>query len=84
MGLGRVECTQDLTTTSWRTPVTSSSTVGDGDNDHQIWIVPEEDGFDPHKIVIEGIASWIRNYVQSLVTLDFVQGIGENNLYLIQ
>jgi len=27
-----------------RTPVTSSSTVGNGDNDHQIWIVPEEDG----------------------------------------
>ncbi|KAK6775797.1 hypothetical protein RDI58_026798 [Solanum bulbocastanum] len=31
------------------------------DNDHQIWIVPEEDGFDPHKIVIEGIASWIHS-----------------------
>uniref|UniRef100_M1CYY3 RNase H family protein n=1 Tax=Solanum tuberosum TaxID=4113 RepID=M1CYY3_SOLTU len=43
------------------TPVTSSSTVGNGDNDHQIWIVPEEDGFDPHKIVIEGIASCIRS-----------------------
>ncbi|KAH0722671.1 hypothetical protein KY290_005330 [Solanum tuberosum] len=44
-----------------RTPVTSSSTVGNGDNDHQIWIVPEEDGFDPHKIVIDGIASCIRS-----------------------
>ncbi|KAH0636006.1 hypothetical protein KY290_036406 [Solanum tuberosum] len=43
------------------TPVTSSSTVGNGDNDHQIWIVPEKDGFDPHKIVIEGIASCIRS-----------------------
>ncbi|WMV54399.1 hypothetical protein MTR67_047784, partial [Solanum verrucosum] len=42
-----------------RTPVTSSNTFGNVDNDHQIWIVPEEDGFDPHKIVIEGIASWI-------------------------
>ncbi|WMV45969.1 hypothetical protein MTR67_039354, partial [Solanum verrucosum] len=27
-----------------RTRVTSSSTVGNGDNDHQISIVPEEDG----------------------------------------
>ncbi|KAH0724260.1 hypothetical protein KY285_003657 [Solanum tuberosum] len=44
-----------------RTPVTSSSTVGNRDNDHQIWIVPEEDGFDPHKIVIDGIASCIRS-----------------------
>ncbi|XP_049397370.1 uncharacterized protein LOC125861545 [Solanum stenotomum] len=44
-----------------RTPVTSSSTVGNGDNDHQIWIVPEEDGFDPHKIVINEIASCIRS-----------------------
>ncbi|KAH0712055.1 hypothetical protein KY289_008014 [Solanum tuberosum] len=56
MGLGRVECTQDLTTTSWRQRCYFRKTlesslglylkrmVGNVDNDQQIWIVPEEDG----------------------------------------
>ncbi|KAM3303073.1 hypothetical protein P3S67_014103 [Capsicum chacoense] len=44
-----------------RTPSTSSGIVDNVDNDHQIWIVPEEDGFDPHKVAIDGIASCIRN-----------------------
>nr|XP_016470905.1 PREDICTED: uncharacterized protein LOC107793134 isoform X1 [Nicotiana tabacum] len=47
------------------TPATSCSAVGggndNGNDDGRMWIVPEEDGFDPHKPVIEGIASCIRS-----------------------
>lgn len=43
------------------TPATSSSTVGNDDDEHRMWIKPEADGFDPHKPVIEGIAICIRS-----------------------
>ncbi|KAM3379108.1 hypothetical protein P3S68_011521 [Capsicum galapagoense] len=44
-----------------RTPVTSPNIVDNIADDNQIWIVPEGDGFDPHKVVIDGIANYIRS-----------------------
>ncbi|KAH0657658.1 hypothetical protein KY289_026406 [Solanum tuberosum] len=63
-----------------RTPVTSSSTIGNGDNDHQIWIVPEEDGFDPHKIVIDGL---LVAFVVNLNWLEYPHGRSFHNLLMI-
>ncbi|KAF3659726.1 putative suppressor protein SRP40-like isoform X2 [Capsicum annuum] len=42
-----------------RTPATSPNIVDNVADDNQIWIVPERDGFDPHKVVIDGIANCI-------------------------
>ncbi|XP_060195115.1 uncharacterized protein LOC132624338 [Lycium barbarum] len=41
------------------TPATSFSTVGNGDDDQRIWIVPEAARFHPHKQVIQGITDCI-------------------------
>ncbi|KAM3270411.1 hypothetical protein P3S67_029518 [Capsicum chacoense] len=49
-----------------KTPTTSRNIVDNVDDDNQIWIVPERDGFDPHKVVIDGIA----NCIQSKFELD--------------
>ncbi|MCE2055336.1 hypothetical protein HAX54_042430 [Datura stramonium] len=46
------------------TPATSCSTVGNADDDYQIWIVPKEDGFNTHKPVIEGITSCIHSKLE--------------------
>ncbi|KAM3248285.1 hypothetical protein P3L10_010053 [Capsicum annuum] len=44
-----------------RTPPTLPNIVDNVDDDNQMWIVPEEDGFYPHKVVIGGIANCIRS-----------------------
>ncbi|KAM3221887.1 hypothetical protein P3L10_021157 [Capsicum annuum] len=40
-------------------PSTPPNVVDNIADDNQIWIVPEEDGFDPHKVVINSIANCI-------------------------
>ncbi|KAM3221816.1 hypothetical protein P3L10_021086 [Capsicum annuum] len=44
-----------------RTPATSSNIVDNVDDDDQIWIVPEGDGFVLQKVVIDGINNCIRS-----------------------
>ncbi|KAM3344601.1 hypothetical protein P3S68_024310 [Capsicum galapagoense] len=44
-----------------KTPATSPTIVDNVDDDNQIWIVPEGDRFDPHKVVIDGIAKCTRS-----------------------
>ncbi|KAM3238242.1 hypothetical protein P3L10_013272 [Capsicum annuum] len=43
------------------TPPTSPNIVDNIADDNQICTVPEGDGFDPHKVVIDGIANCIRS-----------------------
>ncbi|KAF3654805.1 hypothetical protein FXO37_16289 [Capsicum annuum] len=50
-----------MSTPANRTPVTSPNIVDNIANDNQIWIVPKGDGFDPNKVVIDGIANCIRS-----------------------
>ncbi|KAF3638860.1 putative suppressor protein SRP40-like isoform X2 [Capsicum annuum] len=44
-----------------KTPATSPTIVENVDDNNQIWIVPEGDRFDPHKVVIDGIAKCTRS-----------------------